>query len=39
MPKFGNKLIDVAKFWIYWIIVTIVIHKSHSFHTKLYGEL
>ena len=21
MPKFGNKLIDVAKFWIYWIIV------------------
>ena len=21
MPKFGNKLIDVAKFWLYWIIV------------------
>jgi hypothetical protein len=21
MLKFGNKLIDVAKFWIYWIIV------------------
>ena len=21
MPKFGSKLIDVAKFWIYWIIV------------------
>jgi len=21
MPKFGNKLIDAIKFWIYWIIV------------------
>lgn len=21
MPKFGNKLVDVAKFWIYWIII------------------
>ena len=21
MLKFGNKLIDVAKFWVYWIIV------------------
>ena len=24
MPKFGNKLIDVAKFWIYWIIIVTV---------------
>ena len=21
MPKFGSKLINVAKFWIYWIII------------------
>ncbi len=21
MPKFGDKLINVAKFWVYWIIV------------------
>ncbi len=26
MPKFGNKLIDAAKFWVYWItVVTLTI--------------
>ena len=32
MPKFENKLIDVAKFWIYWIIiVTITIGLFFAF--------
>ena len=32
MPKFGNKLIDAAKFWIYWIIiVTLTIGLFFAF--------
>ena len=32
MPKFGSKLIDVAKFWIYWIIiVTLTIGLFFAF--------
>ena len=32
MPKFGSKLINVAKFWIYWIIiVTLTIGLFFAF--------